>query len=268
MGERFREAGPTPVRFCLIGVSGWRPNALPCIDMSATTTPIQTPQLLLGHHLKALRLPTMLREYDRVARQCAAKDIDYPRYLLRIAELELLDRTPRRRLHLALSITRRGFITKACLANLRDNTCIVSPGCLMGIACSAALVYGVALEFPGHIGSRRPQRSRPPFSGRPFCGLDHRSTISHQRLPRRSADLQSGELSHLRRAPAGKYDHNIQVALFKQNSLPGTSGHRSSFHARYISSALRCETSSAHRPGGCHVVGGRRLDWVGCARCE
>lgn len=29
MGERFREARPAPVRFCLIEVSDWRPNALP-----------------------------------------------------------------------------------------------------------------------------------------------------------------------------------------------------------------------------------------------
>jgi len=38
--------------------------------MSETTVPIETPQLLLDYHLMALRLPTMLREYDRVARQC------------------------------------------------------------------------------------------------------------------------------------------------------------------------------------------------------
>jgi hypothetical protein len=57
--------------------------------------PVETPQLLLEHHLKALRLPTMLREYDRVARQCAAEDIDYPGYLLRMTELELLDRERR-----------------------------------------------------------------------------------------------------------------------------------------------------------------------------
>jgi hypothetical protein len=63
--------------------------------MSETMAPIETPQLLLDHHLKALRLPTMLREYDRVARQCAAEDLDYPRYLLRTAELELLDRERR-----------------------------------------------------------------------------------------------------------------------------------------------------------------------------
>ena len=54
-----------------------------------------TPQLLLEHHLKALRLPTILREYDKVAQQCAAEDIDYPRFLLRITELELLDRERR-----------------------------------------------------------------------------------------------------------------------------------------------------------------------------
>ena len=32
-----------------------------------------TPQVLLAHHLKALKLPTFLREYDKIARQCAAE---------------------------------------------------------------------------------------------------------------------------------------------------------------------------------------------------
>ena len=54
-----------------------------------------TPQVLLAHHLKALKLPTFLREYDKVARQCAAEGTDYPRYLLRLAELELIDRERR-----------------------------------------------------------------------------------------------------------------------------------------------------------------------------
>ncbi len=54
-----------------------------------------TPQVLLEHHLKQLRLPTFLREYDKVARQCAAESADYPRYLLRMTELELLDRERR-----------------------------------------------------------------------------------------------------------------------------------------------------------------------------
>ncbi len=56
---------------------------------------IDTPQVLLEHHLKALRLPTILREYDKVAQQCAAEEVDYPRFLLRVAELELLDRERR-----------------------------------------------------------------------------------------------------------------------------------------------------------------------------
>jgi len=56
---------------------------------------METPQVLLDHHLKALRLPTFLREYDQVAQQCAAEGVDYPRYLLRLSEQELLDRERR-----------------------------------------------------------------------------------------------------------------------------------------------------------------------------
>ena len=54
-----------------------------------------TPQLLLSHHLKALRLPTFLREYDKVSKQCAAEGVDHSRYLLRLAELEVIDRERR-----------------------------------------------------------------------------------------------------------------------------------------------------------------------------
>jgi DNA replication protein DnaC len=54
-----------------------------------------TPQVLLAHHLKVLKLPTFLREYDRQARLCAAEGVDYPRYLLRLAEQELIDRDRR-----------------------------------------------------------------------------------------------------------------------------------------------------------------------------
>ncbi len=54
-----------------------------------------TPQLLLSHHLKTLRLPTFLREYDKQAKQCAAEGVDHTRYLLRLAELELIDRERR-----------------------------------------------------------------------------------------------------------------------------------------------------------------------------
>ena len=50
------------------------------------------PTILLQHHLKELRLPTFLREYDRMAQQCAAEGVDHPDYLLRLSELELIDR--------------------------------------------------------------------------------------------------------------------------------------------------------------------------------
>jgi DNA replication protein DnaC len=53
------------------------------------------PQLLLTHHLKALKLPTFLREHDKLARQCAAEGVDHTGYLLRLAELELLERERR-----------------------------------------------------------------------------------------------------------------------------------------------------------------------------
>ena len=54
-----------------------------------------TPQILLAHHLKTLKLPTFLREYDKVARQCANEGVDHVRYLLRLSELELIDRERR-----------------------------------------------------------------------------------------------------------------------------------------------------------------------------
>ena len=54
-----------------------------------------TPQILLAHHLKTLKLPTFLREYDKLARQCAAEGDDHVRYLVRLTELELIDRERR-----------------------------------------------------------------------------------------------------------------------------------------------------------------------------
>ena len=52
----------------------------------------ERPQLLLEHHLKALKLPSFLREYDKVSRQCAGEGVGHPDFLLRLSELELIDR--------------------------------------------------------------------------------------------------------------------------------------------------------------------------------
>jgi len=51
--------------------------------------------VLLEHHLKVLRLPTMLREYAPVAAACTTDKADYATYLLRLTERELLDRERR-----------------------------------------------------------------------------------------------------------------------------------------------------------------------------
>ena len=55
----------------------------------------QRSTLLLEHHLKELKLPSFLREYGKLAAQCAAENVDHPQYLLRLAELELIDRHQR-----------------------------------------------------------------------------------------------------------------------------------------------------------------------------
>ena len=55
----------------------------------------QRSTLLLEHHLKELKLPSFLREYGKMAAQCAAEGVDHPQYLLRLAELELIDRHQR-----------------------------------------------------------------------------------------------------------------------------------------------------------------------------
>ncbi len=54
-----------------------------------------TPDILLGHYLKKLKLPTILREYEKVARQCATEGLDHIQFLLRLIELELIDREQR-----------------------------------------------------------------------------------------------------------------------------------------------------------------------------
>ncbi|WP_234463840.1 ATP-binding protein [Paracoccus caeni] len=53
------------------------------------------PEILLAHHLKALKLPTFLREHQKLARQSATEGLDHVRYLARLVELELIDRERR-----------------------------------------------------------------------------------------------------------------------------------------------------------------------------
>jgi hypothetical protein len=48
--------------------------------------------VLLKHHLKALKLPTVLSECEKVANRCAAENVDHLGFLLQVADLELIDR--------------------------------------------------------------------------------------------------------------------------------------------------------------------------------
>jgi DNA replication protein DnaC len=51
---------------------------------------------LLETHLKALRLPTFLRNYAQFAEDAARNNLDYPRYLLALAEQEVAQREQNR----------------------------------------------------------------------------------------------------------------------------------------------------------------------------
>ena len=53
------------------------------------------PTVLLEYYLKKLRLPTMLREYVPMSTVCRDERTDFPVYLLRLAEREILDREKR-----------------------------------------------------------------------------------------------------------------------------------------------------------------------------
>jgi len=53
------------------------------------------PNVLLAHHLKALKLPTILREYESMAQLCAKERSGYAEFLLRLTERELIEREQR-----------------------------------------------------------------------------------------------------------------------------------------------------------------------------
>ena len=62
----------------------------------STEAPDTPPGILLSHHLKTLKLPTFLREYRKLARQCATEGVDHTGYLARLAEREMIERDRRK----------------------------------------------------------------------------------------------------------------------------------------------------------------------------
>lgn len=65
---------------------------LPAMEQASTSVP---PAVLLPNHLKALKLRTFVREHEKVALEAAQDRTDYARYLLRLCELERIDRERR-----------------------------------------------------------------------------------------------------------------------------------------------------------------------------
>jgi len=81
---------------------------------SATAATSVPPHVLLANHLKALKLPSFARDYEKVAMESAQDRADYPRYLLRLCELERIDRERRmveRRIRMARFPQAKSFDT-------------------------------------------------------------------------------------------------------------------------------------------------------------
>jgi len=51
--------------------------------------------VLLKHHLKSLKLPTMHDECEATAARCAKENVDHLGFLLQLTERELIDREKR-----------------------------------------------------------------------------------------------------------------------------------------------------------------------------
>lgn len=64
-------------------------------DTPAFKAETKPPKVLLDHYLKTLRLPSFKREYEKQAQLAAKSGEDHVKYLLRLTELELVDREQR-----------------------------------------------------------------------------------------------------------------------------------------------------------------------------
>ena len=125
--------------------------------------------VLLRHHLKALRLPTIGAECEKVAAQAATDNVDHLSYLLQLLELELLDREKRaaeRRLKAAkfptiktletFDFTTRPSVSKVLIAELarcefidnRENVLLIgNPGTGKSHLATALAAQGCAKGY-------------------------------------------------------------------------------------------------------------------------
>jgi hypothetical protein len=113
------------------------------------------PQVLLGNHLKALKLPTFAREYEKVAMESAQDRADYPRYLLRLCELERIDRE------------RRNVERRIRLARFPQTKSLDTFDFAAQPSLNKALVLELARLANGSTSARTALRSAPPAPARP-----------------------------------------------------------------------------------------------------
>ena len=115
-----------------------------------------TPQVLLAHHLKTLKLPTFLREYGKIARQCATEGVDHVRYLHRLAELELIDRE-RRMVERRIKAARFPVVKSLDAFDFKVIPSLNKTLVLERARCA----YGRAPREPHHARQLRHQHTRP-----------------------------------------------------------------------------------------------------------
>ena len=153
--------------------------------------------VLLEHHLKELKLPTFLREYDKMAALCASEGVDHPDYLLRLAELELIDRHHRmveRKIRAARFPTVKSLDTFDFLA---------IPSVNKQLVMQLARCEYVDLREKRHRHGQQRHRQDPRGSGAGPCRLSERDLrgLRHRILPgppahggqRRTASAQPTE---------------------------------------------------------------------------
>ena len=98
--SRRKNGGPRCSRWTVIPICGRVQVAPPDITIRELLGGVpmsgkDPSTVLLEHHLKVLKLPTFLRDYKSVAAVCGQERCDYPTFLLRLAERELIDRERR-----------------------------------------------------------------------------------------------------------------------------------------------------------------------------
>src|SRR5262249_36148944 len=136
--------------------------------------------VLLKHHLKALRLPTVLAECEQGAQRAAAENVDHLAFLLQVCESELIERERKaaeRRLKAArfpaaktldaFDFAARPSVNKPLVLDLvrgdyltrHENVLLVGP---------SGTGKPQPTQYPsGHGGVRRPQHRRPSHPSPP-----------------------------------------------------------------------------------------------------